>query len=260
VNHYPRHVGDITKATFGLSLTEFGAYDRLLDAYYDNEAPLPLDPKERYRMAGALTKSDRAAVDYVVKRYFVEMADGWHQKRADEEIETYRERCSDAVRAINYRWSRVRESNDERSTDVIRPYNEPNTNQNQNQNQNHINQEPKPRRERAAPPALPDWIPPDAWEEWRKHRGKKLTPQAVTRQINKLSKLKALGHDPKTMIDLAIESGWSTFYPHPKINGDHRSVHDIRADTADQMFRRGKYAPSPDNDERDITGTSERLD
>jgi uncharacterized protein YdaU (DUF1376 family) len=96
LNHYPRHVGDITQATFGLSLAEFGAYDRLLDAYYCNEAPLPLDAKERYRMAGAVSKADRKAVDYVVSRYFVEQADGWHQKRADEEIAAYRARADQA--------------------------------------------------------------------------------------------------------------------------------------------------------------------
>ncbi len=98
LNHYPRHVGDITQATFGLSLAEFGCYDRLLDAYYSNESPLPLDPSERYRLAGAHTKADRAIVNYVVGRFFVLGVDGWHNKRADEEIVAYRERAEQARR------------------------------------------------------------------------------------------------------------------------------------------------------------------
>ena len=96
MNHYPRHVGDFIRATIGLSLAERGAYSALLDQYYADEAPLPLDAKERYRMVGATSKVDRAAVDYVVKRHFTEQADGWHNKRADAEIALYRMRADTA--------------------------------------------------------------------------------------------------------------------------------------------------------------------
>ena len=80
----------------GLSLAERGAYSALLDQYYANEGPLPLDSRERYRMAGAISKADKAAVDYVVRRYFVEQADGWHNKRADSEIAAYQTRAESA--------------------------------------------------------------------------------------------------------------------------------------------------------------------
>ena len=43
VNYYQRHVGDITRDTFGLAPAEFGCYDRMLDYYYQTEKPLPLD-------------------------------------------------------------------------------------------------------------------------------------------------------------------------------------------------------------------------
>ncbi len=124
MNHYPRHVGDITQATFGLSLAEFGCYDRLLDAYYSNESPLPLDPSERYRLAGAHTKADRTIVDYVVGRFFVLGVDGWHNKRADEEIAHYRERSESASQSAKARWC-------ERNANAMPTHTERNANQNQ---------------------------------------------------------------------------------------------------------------------------------
>lgn len=120
-NHYPRHVGDITQATFGLSLSEFGAYDRLLDAYYSSETPLPLSQSERWRLAGAIAKGDRAAVDYIVGRFFTEKPDGWHNKRADEEIAAYRGK-SDAAKASAK--ASVESRNKSRSTNAERPLNE----------------------------------------------------------------------------------------------------------------------------------------
>jgi len=96
VNHYPRHVGDFIRATVGLTLAERGAYDALLDHYYANEGPLPLDKRGRYRMANAITKAERDAVDYVVFRFFTEGPDGWHNARADREIAAYQGRAETA--------------------------------------------------------------------------------------------------------------------------------------------------------------------
>jgi uncharacterized protein YdaU (DUF1376 family) len=96
MNHYPRHVGDITRDTFGLSTTEFGCYDRMLDHYYASEAPLPLDVGEVYRITGARTPADRKATEYVLGKFFSKEADGWHQKRCDKEILRYQARADSA--------------------------------------------------------------------------------------------------------------------------------------------------------------------
>lgn len=90
MNHYPHHIGDFAKKTKGLTLTERGAYRELLDQYYVHEKPLPLDRREVYRMAVAATPAERKAVDYIITKYFSEQPDGWHNKRADEEIARYR--------------------------------------------------------------------------------------------------------------------------------------------------------------------------
>jgi uncharacterized protein YdaU (DUF1376 family) len=86
VNFYKRYMGDYLRDTMRLPMIQDGAYGRLIDAYYAEEKPLPLDREELYRMARANSKTEREAVDAVISRFFRESADGYHHKRIDEEI------------------------------------------------------------------------------------------------------------------------------------------------------------------------------
>lgn len=104
MNHYPHHIGDFARKTKGLTLTERGAYRELLDQYYVSESPLPLDRREVYRLAVAATPAERKAVDYVLGKYFVEKPDGWHNKRADEEVDLYRKRVRAGQIGAKERW------------------------------------------------------------------------------------------------------------------------------------------------------------
>lgn len=87
MNYYRRYVGDYLRDTARLSMLEHGAYNLLLDYYYADEQPLPLDKDELYIMVRAMTPGDRKAVDKVIAKFFERQADGYHQKRADHEIE-----------------------------------------------------------------------------------------------------------------------------------------------------------------------------
>lgn len=62
------------------------AYSRLLRAYYRREKPIPLDPGETFRLVRAVTAVQKKAVSTVLEEFFLEEEDGWHNKRADEEI------------------------------------------------------------------------------------------------------------------------------------------------------------------------------
>jgi uncharacterized protein YdaU (DUF1376 family) len=86
VNYYRRYSGDYLRDTARLSMVEHGAYSLMLDYYYSDERPLPLDRDELYLMLRAMKPGDRAAVDKVLSLYFTKQADGWHQKRCDHEI------------------------------------------------------------------------------------------------------------------------------------------------------------------------------
>ena len=86
---YKRHIGDWAKDTGHLSILESGAYDKLIAAYYRTESPLPLDIAQICHMIGARTPQDRTAIKNVIKEFFYEQSDGYHQKRCDAEISKY---------------------------------------------------------------------------------------------------------------------------------------------------------------------------
>jgi uncharacterized protein YdaU (DUF1376 family) len=86
MNYYRRYVGDYLKKTIRLSMTEHGAYGLLLDFYYAEEKPIPLDVEEVYVICRAVRPDDQKAVQKVLGAYFTKAEDGWHNQRADEEI------------------------------------------------------------------------------------------------------------------------------------------------------------------------------
>ena len=113
MNNYPHHIGDFLRDTVGLSMTEECVYRRLLDQYYAREGPLPDDVSELCRLARAMTPTEKRAVAYVVGRFFVKTSDGVSQKRADAELQKFRERSEKARESIAHRWHP--------DTNVIRP-------------------------------------------------------------------------------------------------------------------------------------------
>ncbi len=87
MNYYRRYSGDYLRDTARLTLTEHGAYTLLMDYYYADEKPLPLDHEELFLMVRAMRPEDRAAVEKILVLYFQKRVDGYHQKRIDHEIE-----------------------------------------------------------------------------------------------------------------------------------------------------------------------------
>lgn len=69
-----------------MSLLEHGVYCLLLDVYYTSERALPADLKAVQRLVGAKSRDERDAVETVLKEFFEQHGDGWHQARCDEEI------------------------------------------------------------------------------------------------------------------------------------------------------------------------------
>lgn len=88
MKYYRRYVGDYLRDTARLSMLEHGAYNLLLDYYYADEKPLPLDKDELYTMVRAMRPEDRRAVDKVLGIYFERRQDGYHQARVDAELAT----------------------------------------------------------------------------------------------------------------------------------------------------------------------------
>lgn len=86
MNYYRRYVGDYLRKTARLSMIEHGAYNLLLDYYYAEESPIPLDTDEACRMVRAIRPDERKAIEKVLALYFTKQDDGFHQGRVDSEI------------------------------------------------------------------------------------------------------------------------------------------------------------------------------
>jgi len=100
MNYYEHHIGDYAAATAHLSLIEDALFSRMLRRYYLQETPLPGDVAQVARLCGARSSEEVEAVGVVLGEFFHLEADGWHNKRADEEIARYQEKLvgSDAKR------------------------------------------------------------------------------------------------------------------------------------------------------------------
>lgn len=85
MHYYKFNIGDYARSTRHLSNEEDLAYRRLLDMYYENEAPIPLETQwvaRRIRVASEV-------VDIVLQDMFERTEDGWKHARCDAEISEY---------------------------------------------------------------------------------------------------------------------------------------------------------------------------
>lgn len=85
MNYYKRHLGDYARKAGHLSMLEHGAYNLILDAYYDREvAPTRA---EAIRYARARSAQELAAVDVVLAEFFSEDAGRFYQARVEQEFD-----------------------------------------------------------------------------------------------------------------------------------------------------------------------------
>lgn len=80
------HTGDYESKTAHLSILQDGAYFRLLRQYYRTAKPIPEDVTQIVRISGAHSTEEIEAVSWILREFFQLHADGWHNKRADEEL------------------------------------------------------------------------------------------------------------------------------------------------------------------------------
>jgi uncharacterized protein YdaU (DUF1376 family) len=214
LNFYKHHLGDYDGATVHLSWDEDMAYTRLLRAYYRREKPIP--DGEKYRLARAVSRAHRAAVDIVLAEFFDLRDDGWHNKRADEEIAAYQAQA-DTNRRIAQQRNRQRTVNDSSNdsshgSSTNRPPNHKPEPLTRNQS--------TPKTSAAASPPLPDWLPSE-WGEFERHRREKrapLTPTARAGCIRKLDRWRAEGKDIAAILRYSIDNGYTGLFE-PKPNG-----------------------------------------
>lgn len=84
MNYYKRHLGDYARKAGHLTMLEHGAYNLILDAYYDREqAPTR---QEAMRYARARSDEEVRAVEVVLEEFFTERDGRYYQARVEEEF------------------------------------------------------------------------------------------------------------------------------------------------------------------------------
>ena len=118
--HYFQHnIADYRKDTAHLTLLEHGVYRQLLDQYYLNEKPLPLDQDKLMRLLCARSEGEIRAVLSVLGDFFEKVELGYIHKRCDAEIAAFQSKQVKAVAAANKRWN---------NADAMQTHSEPNAN------------------------------------------------------------------------------------------------------------------------------------
>lgn len=104
MNYYRRFPGDYARDTVHLTMTQDGAYGRLLDYMYSTEKAIPT-LELAFKICRANDRKDRNSVRFVLKNFFYESDEGYRHKRVDEEISLAESKRSSAKRSANARWT-----------------------------------------------------------------------------------------------------------------------------------------------------------
>ncbi len=97
--HYQKNIGDYRSATMHLSLLEHGVYNQLLDWYYLDELPLPIDNRTLFRRLSARSEIEQQAVLDVLEEMFTRTENGWIHSRVEREIAQYKAKSQQAREA-----------------------------------------------------------------------------------------------------------------------------------------------------------------
>jgi uncharacterized protein YdaU (DUF1376 family) len=85
MNYYQRHIGDYARDAGHLTMLEHGAYTLLLDNYYVSEKGIP-DNEDLCKLMRAKTEEEKAALNYVLSKFFVLKKGCWVNNRVEEEL------------------------------------------------------------------------------------------------------------------------------------------------------------------------------
>lgn len=181
MNYFELHLGDYAAATAHLSLIEDAIYSRLLRRYYLQEEALPVDVKQVARLAGARSQEELEAVQAVLEEFFTLQEDGWHNKRADEEIERYQAKQDKARASAAARWSKdAMPPDSERNANAMRTHSEGNALHTPDTNISTSLRSVDKARKRASAPDCPDDVDPQTWSDWLALRRAKKAPVTET--------------------------------------------------------------------------------
>jgi uncharacterized protein YdaU (DUF1376 family) len=95
---------DYSNNTKHLTMLQHGAYEQLMLAYYSSGKPLPQDHSKLFRMVGAFTQDEQAAVISVLDEFFTKADGMYHSNRCDRELIRIAKARDDSDKANRKRW------------------------------------------------------------------------------------------------------------------------------------------------------------
>lgn len=84
--YLPLYTGDYLRDTRHLTPLKHGVYLLLLMHCWDQKGPLPLDEQECAGIANCRSADEVEALRYMLQRFFVQMEDGYYNKRMQQEV------------------------------------------------------------------------------------------------------------------------------------------------------------------------------
>ena len=106
MHYYQHNIADYRKDTTHLTLLEHGCYRQLLDQFYLDETPLPLEEDKLFRLFNARTEDEKNAIRNVINDFWTKTEDGYVQGRSKTEIELYKDRLDTASKSAKKRWDK----------------------------------------------------------------------------------------------------------------------------------------------------------
>lgn len=221
-----------------------GAYDRLLDHYYANEAPLPGNVDRCCRIAGASSKAERAAVEAVLAEFFTLTEQGYSNQRATDEIAIAKPKI-DAARTNGLKGGRPRKNQEE--TQRVSSGNPAETQSESSSSTSTKNnplppdggsppKKPKPARKS---PDKPDDVTDQTWDDWLSLRASKKAPVTTTVVNGAASEASKAGMPLEAFLQVwclrgsqGLEASWLTEAERRSVAPQTKSFRERDADAA----------------------------
>lgn len=197
MNFYPFHIGDYISHTSHLSDAEDLAYRRMIDLYYQTEAPFT-----SILLVSRKVKSTVEIVEVLLQEFFIKQEDGWHNERADREIAKYQSKANSARKANHIRWESKADLKSDLKSDKVSDTVQILT---KNQEPRTSNQEPKINTK------TPDGVSETVFQDFVKLRKGLKAPVTETALKGLQREATKAGISLQEVLELCCQNGWRGF-------------------------------------------------